>query len=123
MSLTKNGSRIGMAKHIENREFRTFLDEQYWKDRREKSEAHLEAERVAMKNCIALEGEESFSNWYDNDQNVPPFGLAQERTAMIEDRIARLKSYDQIAPSDQVENNRIQDWLFRNWEAIPEVPL
>lgn len=90
MSLTKNGSRIGMARHIEKREFSAFLDEQYWQTRAKRHEADLQAERDAMDDCIDIEGDKSFFTWYDDDNNVPDNGQSVARKKLIEERIARL---------------------------------
>lgn len=123
MALTKNFRRIGMASHIEKRAIRDYIQAEQVKERVRKAEANLQAEAEAMDDCIALEGAVSFFAWYDNDENVPDHGLSVERRHQIEDRIERLKRFDQIAPSVHEENNHIHDWLTSNWDSFAEIPL
>ena len=116
MSLTKSGSRIGMAKHIENREIRDYIESaqaQTIQRKREWSNYWW----ATLETLQALDP--NWESWYD----ARPEQTAGEMLPLIEDRIARLKAYDQIAPSDQEESNRIQDWLTSNWNSIAEIPL
>jgi hypothetical protein len=48
-------------------------------------------ENDATRRCVALEGEASFYQWFNDDALVPPFGDRRERTKMIEARIRNHK--------------------------------
>ena len=51
----------------------------------------LADENDAIRRCVALEGETSFYQWFNDDALVPPFGDRKERTEMIEARIRNHK--------------------------------
>jgi hypothetical protein len=51
----------------------------------------LADENDATRRCVALEGEASFYQWYNDDSQVQPFGDRKERTEMIEARIRNHK--------------------------------
>ncbi len=67
----------------------------------------LEAENDATRRCIALEGEQSFYRWFNDDTQVPPFGDRKERTEMIEKRIAFLSTpmdKHEVSVADEANN-------------------
>lgn len=71
----------------------------------------LEAREFELKTaCIAIEGFDAFEDWWDNDKCVPNFGPRAERIALLEERLARLKTQPEFGS---------KAW----YEALPEIEV
>lgn len=68
-------------------------------------EAHeIETENDLIRICTHLEGEKSFNQWWDDDEQVPAHGYRRERIAMLEKRIAELNTHKGSVPNEQASS-------------------
>lgn len=88
MALTKSGKLIGQASASEKRDHREYVNDA---QRRADLQRLIQEEQDVMIACIALEGDESFFAWYNDDNCVPAFTTYRNRIALINARIEMLK--------------------------------
>lgn len=88
MARTIHGNLTGKAA---SEELRSLREELYERERAERRARLKQQEIDLIWDCIDLEGEESFWEWYDNDENVPPHGTYTSRIELIRARIKKLK--------------------------------
>ena len=113
MARTRRGKLIGRAATAELRDQRNQLYEQLDKEKLERDVEEIHAENDAIRRCIALEGEQSFYKWWDDDEQVPPYGARKERIEMIEKRIKFLSSpmlfdHEGSVPNEKADGEKSQ---------------
>ena len=69
----------------------------------------IETEADLTRRCILLEGEKAFYKWWDDDTQVPPFGLRKDRIKLIEKRILELSKHEGSVPNEQERGTKSQE--------------
>lgn len=93
MARSRNGRLLGRAGAEEKRDVLAWLRSEEQKqaeaERLKREAERIEEEQDLIRKCIALEGEPSFWRWWDDDEQVPPYGKRSERIALLRERLSR----------------------------------
>lgn len=135
MARTSHLNLTGRAASEDLAEFRNSLFEDAERREREaRLNALLEQEADVIVQCIEIEGEPAFWDWYNHNTDIPDHGSTLHRIEVVTAHLESLripsrevahaylaKKQAKITPTAEQESDALQDLFSAHWDEIPEI--